>query len=254
MPTLNSDLLRTGELAARAGYSVQQIRNLERDGVLPPATRGPNGYRSYRGVHLGSALAYRSLAAAVGPVEAKSIMNLVHRRPTTELLERLDGAHARLDRERAELRLARAAVAAITVEPIDDARPSDAMSVSELATALDVRPSTLRHWDAEHLVRPDRITPGGTRRYTPAQVRDARIVHQLRVAGYRIETLRAVLPELRRGRWLADVESALVVRDQGITARSLALLNAAAEVSLLLTPAAVDAIGVPITSRRRRPA
>ena len=237
MPTLNSELLRTGDLAARAGYSVQQIRNLERDGVLPPAARGPNGYRAYREVHLRAALAYRSLAAGVGPVEAKSIMNAVHRRPATEVLERLDAAHARLDRERADLRLARTAVAAITGEPIDDVRPSDAMSVSELAAALGVRASALRHWDAERLVRPDRLTPGGTRRYTPAQVRDARIVHQLRAAGYRIETLRAVLPELRRGR-PAEVEAALTVRDESITARSRALLNAAAEVSVLLTPAA----------------
>ncbi len=237
MPTLNSEVLRTGDLAARAGYSVQQIRNLERDGVLPPAARDPNDYRAYREVHLRAAMAYRSLAAGIGPVEAKSIMNAVHRRPATEVLERLDAAHARLDRERADLRLARAAVAAIAGEPIDDVRSSDAMSVSELAAALGVRASALRHWDAERLVRPDRLTPGGTRRYTPAQVRDARIVHQLRAAGYRIETLRAVLPELRRGR-PAEVEAALTVRDESITARSRALLNAAAEVSVLLTPAA----------------
>jgi DNA-binding transcriptional MerR regulator len=237
--TLNSDLLRTGDLAAQAGYSVQQIRNLERDGVLPPAPRGANGYRSYRELHLHSALAYRSLAAAVGPVEAKSIMAAVHRRPVAEVLERLDAAHARLVRERADLRLARAAVAAITVEPIDDVRPSDAMSVSELAAALGVRASTLRHWEAERLVRPDRIRPGGTRRYPPAQVRDARIVHQLRAAGYRIETLRAVLPELRGvGGRPAEIEAALTVRDESITARSRALLNAAAGVSVLLTPAA----------------
>lgn len=238
MPTLNSLVLRTGDLADRAGYSVQQIRNLERAGVLPPADRSPNGYRSYREVHLHSTLAYRALAAGVGPVEAKSIMVAVHRRPAPEVLALLDAAHARLDRERAELRLARAAVAAIMVEPIADVRPSDAMTVSELAAALGVRSSALRHWDAERLVVPDRITPGGARRYSPAQVRDARIVHQLRAAGYRIETLRSVIPELPSGRRLAEVEAALTVRDESIAARSLALLNAAAEVSVLLTSAA----------------
>ncbi|MFE7711419.1 MerR family transcriptional regulator [Streptomyces sp. NPDC057486] len=60
------------------------------------------------------------------------------------------------------------------------------MSVSELAAALGVRPSTLRHWDAEGLVVPDRVPSRGTRRYSPAQARDARIVHQLRSAGYRM--------------------------------------------------------------------
>ncbi|WP_234320181.1 MerR family transcriptional regulator [Streptomyces sp. SBT349] len=50
------------------------------------------------------------------------------------------------------------------------------MSISELAAALGVRPSTLRHWHAEALVTPDRDPVRRTRRYTPAQVRDARIV------------------------------------------------------------------------------
>ncbi|WP_152365961.1 MerR family transcriptional regulator [Microlunatus speluncae] len=234
MTTLNPAEFRTKALADRAGYSVQQIRNLERDGVLPPAVRSSNGYRTYREPHLQSALAYRALAAGIGPVAAKSIMVAVHRRPAAEVLASLDAAHAGLDRERAELRLARAAVAAITVEPLEDVRPSDSMSVSELATALGVRSSTLRHWDAERLVVPDRISPGGTRRYTPAQVRDARIVHQLRAAGYRIETLRAVLPELPSGRRLTEVEAALAVREDSITARSRALHTASAHLSTLL--------------------
>ncbi|GAB3743137.1 MerR family transcriptional regulator [Microlunatus parietis] len=233
MPTLNRHGWRTGALARRAGYSAQQIRNLERDGVLPPADRTDAGYRSYREVHLQSAQAYRALAAGIGPVAAKALLRAVHSRPVHEVLARLDAAHAGLDRERSEVRLARAAVAAIADEPIRDVRPSDAMSVSELATALGVRASTLRHWDAEGLAVPDRVTPGGARRYAPNQVRDARIVQQLRLAGYRIDTLRAVLPELT-GHGKAEVTAALAARDVSIETRSRALLDAAAMISRLL--------------------
>lgn len=234
MPTLNRDGWRTGALARRAGYSAQQIRNLEEAGVLPPADRTDAGYRSYREVHLQCALAYRALAAGLGPVAAKDLLRLVHTGTTGEVLARLDAAHAGLDRERAEVRLARAAVAAIAEEPIQDVRPSDSMGVAELAAALGVRPSTLRHWDAEGLAVPERVPPGGTRRYTPSQVRDARIVQQLRLAGYRIDTLRAVLPELT-GSGKAEVTAALAARDLRIEARSRALLDAAAMISKLLT-------------------
>ena len=110
------------------------------------------------------------------------------------------------------------------------------MSVSELAAALGVRPSALRHWDAEGVVVPDRDPERGTRRYTPAQVRDARIVHQLRKAGYRIAPLRALMPELRRARRTEDLDSALAARDLDITARSKALLDGAAALSALLSP------------------
>ncbi|MFJ2291817.1 MerR family transcriptional regulator [Streptomyces sp. NPDC087894] len=235
MSTLNSPVLSTADVARRAGYSVQQIRNLERDGVLPPAARTAAGYRVYGEAHLRSALAYRALAAGTGPVEAKRIMRAVHGRTVAEVLALLDAAHARLDRERTDLGLAREAAASIAAEPVDDVRPSDAMTVCELAAALGVRPSTLRHWDAEGLAVPDRLPPRGTRRYSPAQARDARIVHQLRGAGYRIAPLRALMPNLRRGHGREEIEAALTARDANITARSLALLEAAAPLGTALT-------------------
>ncbi|WP_205019927.1 MerR family transcriptional regulator [Streptomyces sp. HB132] len=229
--------MRTVDVARHAGCSVQQVRNLERDGVLPPATRTAAGYRIYGETHLQSALAYRALASGAGPVEAKRILRAVHERPAAEALAVLDAAHAGLDRERTDLALAREAVAAIASEPVEDVRASDSMSVLELAAALGVRPSTLRHWDAEGIAVPDRSPPRGTRRYSPAQARDARIVHQLRSAGYRIDPLRALMPRLRHGYAQEDVEAALTARDASITARSRALLDATAALSAVLAAA-----------------
>ncbi|MFH9613222.1 MerR family transcriptional regulator [Streptomyces pratensis] len=234
MASLKSAGMRTADVARRVGCSVQQVRNLERDGVLPPAARTPAGYRTYGEVHLQSALAHRALAAAVGPVEAKKIVRAFHQGPTSHALALLDAAHARLDTERAELGQAKEAAHAISREPIDDVRASDSMSISELAAALGVRPSTLRHWHAEVLVVPDRDPVRGTRRYTPAQVRDARIVHQLRKAGYRIAHLQALMPQLRHTRRLQDVDSALAARDISITTRSRALLDGASALSAVL--------------------
>ncbi|RFU37706.1 MerR family transcriptional regulator [Actinomadura logoneensis] len=251
MGSLHSWTLRTSAVADRAGYSVQQIRNLERDGVLPPAARTGSGYRCYGDIHVRSALAYRALAAAIGPVDAKEVVRAAHRPAPTRMLALLDAAHARLHAERAALREAEAALRAISGEPITDVRASDAMTVSELAAALGVRPSTLRHWDAERLVVPDRAArvperagrasdpapprDAGARRYSPSQVRDARIVQQLRAAGYGIGAIRALMPELRGGHRLADVASALTARNAAITARSKALLDASAALRAILT-------------------
>lgn len=237
MKSRKSSNMRTIDVARQAGCSVQQVRNLERDGVLPPATRTGTGYRIYDEVHLRSALAYRALAEATGPIEARRIMRAAHARPASEVLALLDAAHARLDTERRELRLAREAAATISGETICDVRPSDVMSVSELATALGVRPSTLRHWDAEGLVVPRRASPGGPRRYFPDDVRDARIVHQLRLAGHRVAPLRALMPELRRTRRWDEVMTTLAARDASVDARSRALLDAAAALSTLIPPA-----------------
>ena len=86
--------LRTVDVARRAGYSVQQVRDLERDGVLPPVARTPSGYRSHTEAHVRAALAYRALAAGVGPVDARAIMRAAHRDPPSRLLALLDEAHA----------------------------------------------------------------------------------------------------------------------------------------------------------------
>lgn len=226
--------LRTAEVARLAGYSVQQVRNLERDGVLPTAMRTRAGYRLYTQLHVHCALGYRSLAAATGPVEAKRIVRAVHERPIADVLALVDAVHARLDLERAQLSDAKRAAEAISGEPIDDVRPSDAMWISELAMALGVRTSTLRHWDAEGLVVPGRVSTRGARWYAPTDVRDARIVHQLRQAGYRIDALRTLMPNLRRSDGADDVDAALAAREASITARSRALLDAAGRLSAII--------------------
>ncbi|MFD4367158.1 MerR family transcriptional regulator [Rhodococcus sp. NPDC058521] len=235
METLDSQTLRTAEVGRLVGCSVQQIRNLERDGVLPTAHRTTTGYRLYRPVHVRCARAYRALALAVGPVEAKQILRAVHEESDTALA-RLDAAHAGLHRERIGLALTMEAVAAIAAEPIAEMRPGDAMTVAELADALGVRPSTLRHWDAEGLVVPGRVAPRRRRWYSPADVRDARIVHQLRSAGYRVPTLRVVMRDLPLG-GSVEIEAALAARHANIEMRSRALLDAAAELAAISPPA-----------------
>jgi DNA-binding transcriptional MerR regulator len=64
----------TAAAARIAGYSTQQVRDLERLGVFPAAERTPNGYRRYLECHIIALRAYRALVAAVGPVPARQLM------------------------------------------------------------------------------------------------------------------------------------------------------------------------------------
>src|SRR5690606_36679768 len=154
MPSRYSTPLRAVDVARARGYSAEQVRKLLGPGVLPAGHRTPSGHRRYRRWHLDCALAYRALAAGSRPAHAARRVRTTHAGDGAELLALLDAAHAGLDAERHTLAAARAAVAAIDAEPIDPVLPGDAMTVSELAGALGVRPSTLRHWDAEGLVMP----------------------------------------------------------------------------------------------------
>ncbi|QOR70725.1 MerR family transcriptional regulator [Ruania alkalisoli] len=207
--------MRTGELARRAGCSVQQVRVLAAAGVLPPVPRTGSGYRVFGQSHLRHLRAYQALALAIGPVAAREVMCADG---VDAMVALLDAAHAGLDRERREVRLAREAAVAIRGEPVSG---GEAMSIGELALALGIRPSTLRHWESEGLVRPDRDRRG-YRRYSPAAVRDARLAHQLRQAGYRIEAMRELLPRLLR----SDAAAVLDARERDIAQRSRELFAA----------------------------
>lgn len=220
--------LRTIDVARRVGCSVQHLRDLERDGVVPPAERTPSGYRSWSAVHVRSAVAYRELTQAVGPVRAKELLQVLHDQPVAAFLAMLDDAHAQLARDRRDLQAAREAVASIAAEPLEEPRPSDAMTISELAEALGTTPATLRHWEAEGLLTPDREGGGRIRTYSAVQVRDARVVHQLRIAGHPIPRLRTVLGQLLDPGLSGEaLHAAFGVRDHQLTVRSRALLRAA---------------------------
>ena len=203
------------------------MRNLERVGALPPAQRSASGYRRYDQAHVRCAVAHQHLALAIGPAGAKTLMRTALTGPAEETLASVDAAHAGLHVQRRDLHLAHQAVAAISAEPEAPARPSDAMTISQLAGALDVLPSTLRHWQGEHLLSPERDRHDA-RFYPPAAVREARIVHQLRLAGYPIPQMRTLMADLRHPGHLADLDHALAQRQRTLTARSQALLNAAA--------------------------
>lgn len=236
MATLH-DGLRTADVARRSGWSVQQVRDLEAEGVLPPATRTPNGYRTWDERHVAAATAYRHLSTALGPARAADLLRTARTAGAVCALRLLDAAHAELHHQRLALAAALDAAAGVAAERVDDALPDDSMGTGELARAIGVPASTLRHWDAEGLVAPDRGRRG-TRTWTPAQVRTVRVVHQLRLAGHPVPAVRAVVPHLAGriggdGGW-DEVTALLRGREADLDRRSRALLRGAAGVDAVV--------------------
>jgi len=231
--------LRTSDVARTSGYSLQQVRDLERLGVIPPATRSPNGYRSYSAIHVHALGAYRGLAGAIGAVAARELLSEVRGQPIAEAAAAITAVHVRLARERDETLRAQSALRAIRAEATvpDRERADDAMTITELAAALGVRPSTLRFWEQEGLVMPDRVTSLRARRYGVAAIREARIVAALRNSGYGIPAVRATMDSLHGLGGIAEAERVLQQRLDQIAARSVALLRAGADLAAVVADA-----------------
>ncbi|WP_413336779.1 MerR family transcriptional regulator [Brevibacterium sp. GP-SGM9] len=232
----NSPHYSTSRLAAITGYSVQQVRDLEHLGVLPPAARQPNGYRQFNTVHVTALRAYRRLAAAVGPVIARATMSEMPALPHDEAIARIVGLHTDLVHARNQTLAALRALESIVDESATEAAPApeDSMSITELSAALGVRSSTLRFWEQEGLVTPERPHGLTARRYPPRAITEARIVVALRAGGYRIPAVRTVMETLQTMPGTKDAHEILRGRLGAIAKQSEALLLAGTDLVELL--------------------
>lgn len=237
----------TSAMAEASGYSVQQVRDLEALGVIAAASRTASGHRRFAATHLRQLLAYRDLALAVGPVDARRVLAEIRTLAPAEAVARVGALHIGLHREREQLLAARAALVAIGEEAVTDARATDAdaMTITELSGALGVRPSALRFWEREGLLQPEhlRTRSGTARRYRVAAIRQARIVVALRAAGHRICEVAAALEAITE---LGEVETSIAVLDERadlLTRRWHGLLRAGATLTEILGPSLSGASG-----------
>lgn len=227
-------------VASATGYSTQQVRDLERLGVIRSAVRARNGYRQFAADHVRDLRAYRDLAYAVGPLEARRAMRSIRSLPAAPAAALVCSFHARLNQERDQALAAQEALRLIRAESTTDATAVDAdtMTITELSTALGVRASTLRFWEQMGLVKPERVRTraGSARRYHLSAVRDARITVALRAAGYGIPDVQTVMAAVRDLHDVGDSLDALEVRLDTIAQRALALLRAAATLAEIIRP------------------
>ncbi|MFI5879129.1 MerR family transcriptional regulator [Streptomyces sp. NPDC051554] len=233
--------LRTADVARESGYSVQQVRDLERLGVIPPAVRSSNGYRAYAPLHVNALRAYRGIAGAVGPVAARQLLAELRTKTITEAASVINEVHVLLAREREEALRARQALDAIQAEAAtpeferDVELDSDAMTITELSRALGVRPSTLRFWEQEGLVTPERVTSLQARRYDLSAIRTARIVAALRSTGYGIPAVREIVGSLHRLDGAEEAQRVLAARLDQIAQRTVGLLRAGTDLAAVVT-------------------
>jgi DNA-binding transcriptional MerR regulator len=249
MPHPQVTTFTTMQLGRLVGYSTQQVRDLERLGVIPSAERGANGYRRYRLRHATALRAYRAMAAALGPVPARRLMPALIDGSVEGAAERIDELHADLSRERSRVREALRGLEVAVAEADDMFADDDAMTIGELAQALGLRASALRHWEREGLVHPLRGA-ASSRSYGAVAITEARVAAALRSGGYGIPSISRILDEVRVHRRTAEVQRLLTERLADLTRRSVALLGAAGHLHDLLADRLAEE-GLSVTPGRR---
>jgi DNA-binding transcriptional MerR regulator len=224
--------VRASDVARGAGISVQQVRNYEAAGVLPPVERTESGYRIFTPGHAAAVRVVRLLADGHGWERARVVMRAVHTGDVATALAALDRSHAELDRERSEIAGVLDAFAAIATPPMPSLPPGaparSGVRIGVVADVTGVRTSALRVWERHGLLRPSRERGTGYRVYDDAELGRARVVALLRRGNYPISIVRAVIDELRSTGSPERVRTELAKREQDLHRRSLLRLRASA--------------------------
>lgn len=77
--------------------------------------------------------------------------------------------------------------------------PSSRWSVGEVAEKFDVPTNVLRHWEAVHLLRPER-DDAGRRRYSEDDIVRIAVIQRSKSAGMSLDQIAVLLDAGRRGR------------------------------------------------------
>ncbi|MFD3957332.1 MULTISPECIES: TioE family transcriptional regulator [Streptomyces] len=256
--------LRPVDLARPHGLSTQAVRNYEEAGILPAAARTESGYRTYSPLHAQALDTFLALLPGHGHPTATGIMRAVNRGAADEAFRLIDESHAQLLEDRRTLSAVENALRDLgsgapkprNPAPGDSAPGTPAPGEPEsrppapaapappegptptfigpLADRLSVRPATLRKWEAAGLVRPRRDPLTGYRVYGEAEVRDARLVHQLRRGGYLLEQIAPLVDRVRAAGGLEPLEAALGDWRSRLAGRGRALLTGSAKLDAYL--------------------
>ncbi|OKI02722.1 MerR family transcriptional regulator [Streptomyces sp. CB02923] len=245
----SGDRLRPIDLARRNGLSTQAVRNYEEAGILPAAGRTPHGYRTYTSQHARALRAFLALVPGHGHRTAASVMRAVNEGADDEAFRLIDESHAQLLEDRRTLHAVETAIRDLASTPGPESDPAsgpDPVSgpgvvsgsggsfIGPLADKLGIRPATLRKWERAGLVRPRRDRQTGYRVYDEADVRDARLAHQLRRGGYLLEQIAPLIAHVRAAGGLEPLEAALRGWHGRLSTRGRAMLAGAAELEAYL--------------------
>jgi len=225
----DSPYLRTKDLAEAVHVSVQQVRNYEADGFIPPVERSPSGYRRYTQRHLAALKTARLLIGGYGRERAQQIMQAVHQDRLPEALARGRHRPPAHTRTRLELEQTLATLSLLATQLPSDmpTRFTQGLRVGAAAHLVGVRVSALRFWEQQGLLQPSREDDSKYRRYDERQLRRLRIVALLRQANYDFAAIRTTLAEIETGqpqRAIAAVEQ----RRGALASRSWRCLRAMA--------------------------
>jgi DNA-binding transcriptional MerR regulator len=200
------------EIARKLNISTSALRHYESWGLIPKVERAENGYRIYTKEHEAYFQCIRALNAGFGMDLVKKIMPLIINRKIHDALWLINKAQVDLYTEKETVQK--------TVEILDSKefneltdikkyRGKDCFSIGEVAKEANVSPSSIRHWEKEGLIEPERHNESGFRIYSSSDIRRVFIIRTVQRVVYSLDIVREVLSDIDKNNIVRTKEMAL---------------------------------------------
>ena len=200
------------EIAKKLNISTSALRHYESWGLVPKVERAKNGYRIYTKEHEAYFQCIRALNAGFGMDLVKKVMPLIINRKIYDALWLINKAQVDLYTEKETVQK--------TVKILDSKeltefydrgkfRDKDYFTIGEVANEANVSASSIRHWEKEGLIKPERHKESGFRIYSPYDIRRVFIIRTVQRVVYSLDIVREVLSDIDKNNIVRTKEMAL---------------------------------------------
>ncbi|CAM4450388.1 DNA-binding transcriptional MerR regulator [Paenibacillus endophyticus] len=184
------------EIAKKLNISTSALRHYEAWGLVPHVERAANGYRLYTREHEAYFQCIRAMYTGFGMELIREVMPRIIRGEKLDALWLINKAQVRLN---AEKEIVQKTVDMLDLKELNDLpkyRKNHSFTIGEVAEEANVSASTIRHWEKEGLIKPQRQHESGFRIYGPSDIRKVLIIRTVQRVVYSLDTVREVVAEL----------------------------------------------------------
>ncbi|QGQ94002.1 MerR family transcriptional regulator [Paenibacillus psychroresistens] len=209
------------EIAKKLNISTSALRHYEAWGIVPRIERAANGYRIYTDEHEAYFQCIRAMYAGFGMSLIREVMPHIINGEKLDALWLINKAQIALHTEKETVQRT---VEILDLKQITDPQITDppkylnkkTFTIGEAATIANTSASSIRHWEKEGLIDPERHYESGFRIYSPSDIRKLLIIRTVQRVAYSLDIVREVLLELDKN----DVAQA-----KGIALKSLQYID-----------------------------
>lgn len=190
--------MRPIDIARKLDIGTSALRHYEEWGIVPPAKRKSNGYRIYTEEHEAYFQCIRAMYPGFGMAAVRKIMPMIQQNNFTEALWEVNKNQAELFQRKQQAIKALEILKPDNMENFLEKRRKKWYTIGEVEQEIEVPATTLRHWEKEGLITPNRDPESGYRRYNHEDIRRLLIIRTVQSSVYLLDIVRTVIDKINQ--------------------------------------------------------